>query len=291
MPKNLKPSVQLPVPFFAQSRFHCAPAALASAYRFRHLSVSPDDLVPQIYIPERKGSLQIEISANVRHHGLLPYPIGAKLEDILQEVAAQNPVLVLQNLGFQWWPRWHYALVVGYDLEKSHLLLHSGTHEYYRTSFRTFKSTWQRADHWGLLILPPTGIGVTAVEFSQLKAAHSLEEIGHFSAAKAAYTSALKRWPQSSLMRLALANVSVQLRDFTSAIEHYRILLRTDSENATAWNNLSYALLQAGCPLLADQAVREALRREPDNLHFIDSHEQIQHAALLGDNAACPQYR
>jgi hypothetical protein len=35
----------------------------------------------------------------------------------LREVAAGNPVLVLQNLSFAWAPVWHYAVVMGYDAD------------------------------------------------------------------------------------------------------------------------------------------------------------------------------
>ena len=40
------------------------------------------------------------------------------IHSVLPEIAAGNPVLVLQNAGWSWLPVWHYAVVIGYDLPK-----------------------------------------------------------------------------------------------------------------------------------------------------------------------------
>ena len=49
-----------------------------------------------------------------------------RLADLLQEVAAGHPVIVLQNLGLEWIPVWHYSVVIGYDLSRGQLVLRSG---------------------------------------------------------------------------------------------------------------------------------------------------------------------
>ena len=86
------------VPFYPQEAYQCGPAALATMLAQRGVPADPDVLVDQVYIPGRRGSLQVEMVAAARAAGLLVYPLRSRLEDVLAEVAAGNPVLVLQNL-------------------------------------------------------------------------------------------------------------------------------------------------------------------------------------------------
>ncbi len=60
-----------------------------------------------------------------RRHGRVAYVISSP-EELLVEVAAGNPVIVLQNLGLSWVPVWHYAVVIGYDGDADMVTLHSG---------------------------------------------------------------------------------------------------------------------------------------------------------------------
>src|SRR2546430_4967683 len=112
------------VPFFPQSEFQCGPAALATVLNESGVKVTPEDLVPEVYLPERKGSLQIEMLAAPRRHGLVSYQLAPRFEDVLRELSAGNPVIVLQNLGFG--GGWHYAVAVGYDYSYGELILRSG---------------------------------------------------------------------------------------------------------------------------------------------------------------------
>ena len=70
---------------------------------------------------------------------MLAYPLRDSLADLLREVAHGNPVIVFQNLGTRWLPRWHFAVVVGYDLQASKVILRSGTTERWRTTLATFE--------------------------------------------------------------------------------------------------------------------------------------------------------
>ena len=142
------------VPFFPQTQHQCGPAALATVLVYQGENTSPEQLASQVYLPEREGSLQIEMAAAARAHGMLVYPLKPLLRDLLAEVSAGNPVLVLQNNGFDWLPQWHYAVVTGYDLSGNKIILRSGETRRYIISFNTFETTWQRSGHWALVILP-----------------------------------------------------------------------------------------------------------------------------------------
>src|SRR5690606_10643372 len=115
------------VPFFPQEDYQCGPAALATVLAASGVDVTADALTRQVYLPGRRGSLQTELIAATRRHDRLPYRLEGGLPALLAQVDAGHPVVVLQNLGFKRWPRWHYAVVVGYSAADGTLMLRSGT--------------------------------------------------------------------------------------------------------------------------------------------------------------------
>jgi len=86
------------VPFFPQEDYQCGPAALATTLVESGVKVTPQDLVAQVYIPERQGSLQVEMLAAPRRYGIASYQLAPRLDDLLREVAAGNPVIVPKNV-------------------------------------------------------------------------------------------------------------------------------------------------------------------------------------------------
>ena len=153
---KLPPVVELvDVPFFAQDDYQCGPAALATVLQASGVSVTPEALVDQVYLPARQGSLQVEMLAATRRHGRIAYELAASLPDVLREVAAGNPVIVLQNTSIRPMPLWHYAVVVGYDLEKKEILLRSGTRARKHMPFTAFDFFWRDGKYWAMVAMPP----------------------------------------------------------------------------------------------------------------------------------------
>ena len=66
------------VPFFAQSEFQCGPAALAGVLGAAGVATDPATLSPQVYLPAREGSLQLELVAATRRAGRLPYVLAGE---------------------------------------------------------------------------------------------------------------------------------------------------------------------------------------------------------------------
>lgn len=143
------------VPFYPQEDYQCGPAALATVLVHRGVTTSPEALVPKVYLPERRGGLKLELVAAARQSGMLVYPLQPSLDALLAQVAAGNPVLVMQNLGLDWYPQWHFAVVVGYDRAKDELVLRSATTRRWVTDLRSFDRTWARAERWAVVTLPP----------------------------------------------------------------------------------------------------------------------------------------
>jgi len=61
LPEGLPQQVELKaVPFFPQAEYQCGPAALATLLVSSGVSTTPEALVPQVYLPARKGSLRLK---------------------------------------------------------------------------------------------------------------------------------------------------------------------------------------------------------------------------------------
>ena len=275
-------------PFNPQTEHHCGPAALATVLQYHGADATPQQLVPYLYIPERKGSLQIEMAATTRRFGMLPYPLEPDLEPLLTEIAAGNPVLVLQNLGFGWWPRWHYAVVVGYDLASDELVLRSGTSERWQTTFSVFAKTWKRADNWALVIVPAGEIPATASLTSFLKTAYAFEETGLVDYALNAYQGATQRWNDAATSWLALGTLAYQTGNIDQAVSALHKAAQLNPENINAWNNFAYALHASGCETQARESLRCARRISPDDQNIRDSEQEIEHLALQRKAEQCP---
>ncbi len=245
LPQGLPERVELTeVPFFPQSEYQCGPAALATALASFGLKVTPDDLVSQVYLPERKGSLQVEMLAAARRHGLVSYQLSPRLEDVMREMAAGTPVILLQNLGLR--DGWHYAVAVGYDYERGEIILRSGVTERKVLPFTVNEFVWMRSGYWAMVALPPERIPATADEQRWLGAVAALERTGNAAAARIAYSSFLKRWPDNVNAAIGLANAHHALGALAEAERVLREAARREPDSVIILNNLAQTLSDQG---------------------------------------------
>lgn len=263
------------VAFFPQEKYQCGPAALATVLNDQNIKVTPDDLVNKVYIPERKGSLQIEMVATARSYDLLAYKLSPKLGDILREVASGQPVLVFQNLALEWVPQWHYAVVVGYDLNNQQLVLRSATSKRHLIPFSTFERTWQRAKHWAYVLVPPNEVPVTANVVQYSRSASDLMESGHQKAAMTAFETAGEHWPDKALPQMTLGNAYYAEENYPAAHKAFNKAIAIEPENAQAWNNLAYVLTARQCRVGAIKAIGCAVRLDPKDKNLSDSLKEI----------------
>ena len=246
------------VPFHPQARLYCGPAAMATLIGWSGLPVSQQEMAAQVYTPERKGSLRIDMLSAARRKGRLAVRIDS-LPALLREISAGHPVLVFQNLGLRWYPRWHYAVATGYDLEEDVLILSSGVEARLRMDLRLFERTWARGDRWAIVVLPPGRLPETASEQDVLEAVVGLERAERAVDAARAYAAMTQRWPESLGARLGLGNALFAAGDFVGAEGAYRGALARHPEAADVWNNLAYALARQGRSQDAIGAARRAV--------------------------------
>lgn len=281
----------LAVPYFPQTPYQCGPAALASALNYRGVSVATQQLIDQVFIPDRKGSLPLEMTAAVRSEALLPYPVDRHITALLEEIEESNPILVLQNLGFNWWPQWHYAIVVGFDLVEQNFILHSGTQKNYRVPFSTFERTWSRADYWGLVIVKPGQIPASASELIYLRTVHELELANPEPDPTPMYRAAHHRWPSSPLPLLSYANSDYRRGNIDRAMNSLQQLLLHHPTNSQAWNNLAYVARDRQCYQLALRAARTAVKLAPLNSSIAATLDEMTNLPSTHDSAYCSNLR
>ncbi len=246
------------VPFVEQSAGHCGPATLTMAMNWAGKRASVDEVASQVFTPGAKGSFQIDMITAGRRNGMLALPIEG-VDALLTEVAAGHPVIVFENLALSWLPRWHYAIVFGYDLQKAELVLHSGPHAGKREDLRDFERSWELGRYWGLVILPPGKLAATPGELAHVKAAAALEQSGFPDEALLSYRKILQRWTESLGAHVGAANVAFKKKDLAAAVTHLRAATRAHPRNAAAWHNLAIALGAANDPFGAQESARTAI--------------------------------
>jgi len=299
-----KPVVSLDAPFFPQTGNQCGPAALATVLTAAGVATRPEELSAQVYLPEREGSLQVELLAATRRHGRIPFPLDPKVDALLAEVTQGRPVLVLQNLRTRSLPAWHYAVLVGYDTQRNTLQLNSGEDQGLWVEAPSFLRTWDWAGRWALVALRP---GELPAELDRdaaaepapqsidryLRAVADFEVVAGTQAAAPAWQAAASNWPQHRWPALALGNQAYASGDLALAALWYHQGLTANPQDPALANNLAAVLGEAGCARAGEALLRPvATRLDADSPWRSSIEATLQElAARTGlDPASCTAY-
>ena len=189
----------------------------------------------------------------------IPYRLDGTLGDVAAELHAGRPVLVLQNLGVSWYPRWHYAVVIGIDQASGDIILRSGTDRRRVTEVRTLLRTWQRGEFWSLVLLRPGELPARPDKQRFFRSVADVEANGRYGAAFASWRAAAERWPDEPYALFGMANTAFQLGELATAERSYRQLLSNDPEFHAARNNLAFVLAEQGMIDAALHEIRQVL--------------------------------
>lgn len=267
------------VPYYPQEQDQCGPATLAMALTASGLQRDPVALRDSVFLPGRAGTLAPEMLAATRRQGRLAVTVPGRLEAVLREVAADHPVIVLQNLGLSFFPVWHYALLVGYDLDTQSLWLRSGPQPRARMGLDLFERTWARGGYWAMLALAPGDLPVTRDGADLVDAIAALERVDA-PAARQAYTALTRRAPREFGAWLGAGNTAYGAGDWTGAVNAFQTACALQPESADCWNNLASALLDSGAPAPAQAAVARALAiGGPHQQTYEETQRQIRASA------------
>jgi hypothetical protein len=248
------------LPFYPQDVDHCGPAALATVLTWSGKPVTPEDLAPYLFLPERRGAVQAEMTARTRAHGRLAWSSQDDPGVVVRELEAGRPVLVLKNLGLGLWPAWHYAVAVGFDRRSNEILLRSGTDRLKRARAGTFEHTWGRSGFWALVVTEPGDMPVSARPHDYLRAAVDLEAAGTVGSEgiETVWRVAIRRWPEHPDFHLALSNTRRQAGDEAGAETTLREGLLALPRDPMLSYNLAWLLARRGATLEAITHARAA---------------------------------
>ena len=246
-------------PFFPQEEYQCGPAALAMLLRASGVEVEPQALTPQVFIPGRLGSLQAELIGATRRHGRLPYPLAATADEMIAELAEGRPVLVLQNLRASRWPKWHYAVLIGYDAQRNVAILRSGTEERVEMRWQRFAGTWHRGGRWAFTTLEPGVIPLHADASRYVEAVAGLEAAGQYRAAAVSYDAAIGRWPEQQHAWLGRGNVAYAEGDLQAAADAWLRAILLEPKDAAPRNNLAQTLADSHCHAESRRQIERAV--------------------------------
>lgn len=234
------------VPFFPQDDYQCGPAALATVLGSAGVAAAPQALVAEVWLPQRQGSLAMELVAAARARERLVYPVTTP-SALMANLDVGYPVLVLQNLALSFYPRWHFAVVTGYRRDGASVILNTDTREAEPMRWNRFVRTWQRADQQGWVVLP---VGELPPQTRPVLLVQALEELAGTAGAAAAapyWHATAQRYPDDYLVQFALGNHLWARQQSAAAIEAWRTATVLRPQAFAAWNNLALALAALGC--------------------------------------------
>ena len=144
------------------------------------------------------GTLQTEMLAAARRYGALAVPLQPQLDALLRRSRAGHPVVVLQNLGLELvGPRWHYAVLVGYDVAERGGAAAQRHHRARGDGLRAVRAHLGARPHAG-----PSSRWRRAAcrrrrsESDSVQAAIAFERVAPPQQALRAYDSLVERWPR-----------------------------------------------------------------------------------------------
>jgi tetratricopeptide (TPR) repeat protein len=283
-PVGLPATRSLALPYFAQQDHQCGPAALAMVLAASGETVTPAQLAEALMVPARKGSLPPEMMAAPRRLGRLSVQLAPRLEAVLAEVAAGTPVIVLQNLGLSFYPLWHYAVVVGYDLDRGVVVLQSGGQPAATMPMRTFENTWARSGFWAMVAVEPERLPAGVPARQAFEAAANLERVDPRSA-RLAYRAITRAAPELPQPWIGLGNAEYQQGDLKASAIAFRRATQLDPANADAWNNLASVLAEIGHACEAASAAARAIALGgPHRIEYESTAASLKPAACDADS-------
>lgn len=238
---GLPTSIQIDsIPFIKQTQNHCGPASLAMILEAKKHPIDLEKLSAQMMTPGKEGTFTTDVISAVRRQGMVPIKI-IDLKSLLTEISQGEPVLVFQNLGFSWYPNWHYAVALGFDLTGPDIILHSGEKKFQKMDMRMFERSWSLTNNWGLVVLQPGTLAATADDLEHVSGISGLEVLGKFEEAQLSYETVLKKWPQSLAALIGMGNVLYAKEDFQGSASYLIKATKHHPLSETAWHNLATA--------------------------------------------------
>ncbi|WP_409522312.1 peptidase C39 family protein [Pseudomonas sp.] len=187
LPNDLAQRVEIgSVPFFRGNAHHGGALALAAMLSQQGVSITPGLLDGPLRLPQELDRLDTSIPRVAHEYGMVVYPLDKRLDALLRQVAAGDPVLLRYQEGSSFWAEPRYAVMVGYDRYKQQVLLRAGMSRRLSMDFKAFEQAWAEQGRWAVLIQPPRRLPAQVDRARWLQAAEALARDGQEGAARQA---------------------------------------------------------------------------------------------------------
>lgn len=226
-------------PFVLQEENYCGPATLSMAFKYYDHDIDQEEISKSVFLKEGEGTYQTLMLREIRKNGFYAININ-HYEDMIKEINNDSPVIVFHNLGFDWYPLWHYAIVYGYDLDKEIFYVHSAAEKAKEWEMDKFERSWRRGDNWAVVVNPVDKLSLTGSELEHMRSAAFIESFHGAEKAKIAYQKILEKWPNSLMANMGLGNVYLKENNKELALKFYLKAQKIDPENKVVKNNISY---------------------------------------------------
>ena len=143
------------VPFIEQKPDYCGPASLAMIFNFYGLNVSQDEIASEIFSPELKGTLSLEMVSYAFKKGFDADVYNGSMADLRSKLEAGFP-LIVSHKAEKNDKRVHYLVVFGFDDAKEVFYGYSDTKNgpAQAIDYRKFLKHWDMADNLTFFIHP-----------------------------------------------------------------------------------------------------------------------------------------
>ena len=245
------------VPFVAQQRDGCGPAALASIAQHYRLALTQEQITREVYLPSIGGTLTIDLQRCAQRHGLWCHSGRGTPDGLRQWLDRGVPVVALLRLGPLSGRKHHYVVLNGYHAARRYFIAHNGYLSNRPISFDTFKREFAEAGGWFLAACPPERVDWPLTPDGHNDLGLLFEGKGDPARARAEYGRAIAAEPARPVFHFNLGNALARLGERPEAERAYREAIRLQPALADAHNNLATLLLDLG---RCHEALREARR-------------------------------
>lgn len=258
------------VPSMTEEGHAFGPSALMTLVKFNGSNIAYSEAVRMIQTPGRKGPYKDELVLALQRLGYITSPVNT-FEALYKEVAAQNPVIILQNTSFELLPKWRYSVVSGYRLARRQILLNDGSAQARWTGTDIIKNTWEKADSWGIVAVKPGQLPASASDAEILRTLTVLANSGLYDEATLSYNALIEKRPQSPAGHVGLGNLEMLRQNYAAAEGHFRNAMTLQPDDAEATQGMAYSLYgqsknEAACDVL--RPYEEAHKTQLQNIYY-----------------------
>lgn len=142
------------VPFIAQKKNYCGPAALAMALNFYGQAADQDEIAREIFSFPLRATLIYDLEKYAREKGFKTRTYKGDLEGLKRHLDLDHPTIILVDQGRGPFQVLHYLLAIGYDESHQVVIAHSADRENEVIPYADLLKSWEKMGFLTLFLSP-----------------------------------------------------------------------------------------------------------------------------------------